>query len=169
MGPLKFYYHFKSKIILSLLIILFSYPVYSAGSDSGNSGKSSANISKSTYYYDALKLIKKNSFTAAVENLNKAEKNQKKDADIYNYLGFSYRKMGNMKLAAVNYEKALDIDPKHKGALEYQGEMYITLGQLDKAKANLKKLSNICFLGCSEEKILKKSILNSQNGIKSTY
>ena len=166
MGPLKFYYHFKSKIILSLLIILFSYPVYSAGSDSGGS---STNTSKSTYYYDALKLIKKESFKAAVENLNKAEKNQKKDADIYNYLGFSYRKMGNMKLAAVNYEKALDIDPKHKGALEYQGEMYITLGQLDKAKANLKKLSSMCFLGCSEEKILKKSILNSQKGIKSTY
>ena len=166
MGPLKFYYYFKSKIILFLLMILFSYPVYSAGSDSGGS---SANISKSTYYYDALKLIKKESFKAAVENLNKAEKNQKKDADIYNYLGFSYRKMGNMKLAAVNYEKALDIDPKHKGALEYQGEMYITLGQLDKAKANLKRLSSICFLGCSEEKILKKSILNSQKGIKSTY
>jgi tetratricopeptide (TPR) repeat protein len=166
LGPLKFYYYFKSKIILSLLIILFSYPVYSAGSDSGDA---SPNISKSTYYYDALKLIKKKSFKAAVETLNKAEKNQKKDADIYNYLGFSYRKMGNMKLAAVNYEKALDIDPKHKGALEYQGEMYITLGQLDKAKANLKKLSNICFLGCSEEKILKKSILNSQKGIKSTY
>ena len=147
-------------------MILFSYPVYSAGSDSGGS---STITSKSNYYYDALKLIKKESFKAAVENLNKAEKNQKKDADIYNYLGFSYRKMGNMKLAAVNYEKALDIDPKHKGALEYQGEMYITLGQLDKAKANLKRLSSICFLGCSEEKILKKSILNSQKGIKSTY
>ena len=97
-------------------------------------------------YYDALKLIKNKSFKVLIENLNKAEENQKKDADIYNYLGFSYRKMGNMKLAAVNYEKALDIDPKHKGALEYQGEMYITLGQLDKAKVNLKKLEKICFL-----------------------
>jgi tetratricopeptide (TPR) repeat protein len=164
--PLKLYNYFISKIILSLLIILFSYPVYSAGSDSGSSSKS---ISKSSYYYDALKLIKKKSFKAAVKNLNKAEENQKKDADIYNYLGFSYRKMGNMKLAAVNYEKALDIDPKHKGALEYQGEMYITLGQLDKAKANLKKLSSICFLGCSEETILKKSISNFQKGKKSNY
>merc|ERR1711935_126693 len=159
LGPLKFYYHFKLNIILSLLIILFSYPVYSADSDSGDTNP---NISKSTYYYAALKLIKKESFKAAVENLNKAEKNQKKDADIYNYLGFSYRKMGNMKLAAINYEKALDIDPKHKGALEYQGEMYITIGQLDKAKANLKKLGSICFLGCSEEIILKKSISNFQ-------
>jgi tetratricopeptide (TPR) repeat protein len=164
--PLKLYNYFIPKIILSLLIILFSYPVYSAGSDSGSS---SENISKSSYYHDALKLIKKKSFKAAVENLNKAEENQKKDADIYNYLGFSYRKMGNMKLAAVNYEKALDIDPKHKGALEYQGEMYITLGQLDKAKANLKKLSSICFLGCSEETILKKSISNFQKEKKSNY
>jgi|TARA_B110000977_G_scaffold73572_1_gene99572 tetratricopeptide (TPR) repeat protein len=163
---LKFYYQFQSKIILSLLIILFSYPVYSAGSDSSSS---SENISKSSYYYDALKLIKKQSFKTAIENLNKAEANQKKDADIYNYLGFSYRKMGNMKLAALNYKKALDIDPKHKGALEYQGEMFITLGQLDKARVNLKKLEKICFLRCEEEKTLKQSIINSQNGKKNEY
>ena len=90
MQSLKFYYQFQSKIILSLLIILFSYPVYSAGSDSSSS---SENISKSSYYYDALKLIKKQSFKAAIENLNKAEANQKKDADIYNYLGLIIQKI----------------------------------------------------------------------------
>ena len=77
--------------------------------------------------------------------------------------------MGNMKLAALNYKKALDIDPKHKGALEYQGEMFITLGQLDKARVNLKKLEKICFLRCEEEKTLKQSIINSQNGKKNEY
>ena len=166
MQPQKNYFYFRIKIILIALAFLFNYPVYAAGSDSGNTG---ANISKSYYYYDALKLIKNKSFKLAIENLNKAEKNSKLDPDIYNYLGFSYRKMGNMKLASFNYEKALKIDPKHKGALEYQGEMFITLGQLDKAKANLKKLSSICFLGCDEEKTLKNSIANSQKGVKSNY
>jgi tetratricopeptide (TPR) repeat protein len=164
--PQKNYFYFRIKIILIALAFLFNYPVYAAGSDSGNTG---ANISKSNYYYDALKLIKNKSFKLAIENLNKAEKNSKLDPDIYNYLGFSYRKMGNMKLASLNYEKALKIDPKHKGALEYQGEMFITLGQLDKAKANLKKLSSVCFLGCDEEKKLKNSIANSQKGVKSNY
>tara|TARA_B110001450_G_scaffold153898_1_gene143610 strand:+ start:126 stop:626 length:501 start_codon:yes stop_codon:yes gene_type:complete len=164
--PQKNYFYFRIKIILIALAFLFNYPVYAAGSDSGNTG---ANISKSNYYYDALKLIKNKSFKLAIENLNKAEKMSKIDPDIYNYLGFSYRKMGDMKLASFNYEKALKIDPKHKGALEYQGEMFITLGQLDKAKANLKKLSSICFLGCDEEKTLKNSIANSQKGVKSNY
>ena len=62
-------------------------------------------MSKSNYYYDALKLIKNKSFKLAIENLNKAEKNSKNDPDIYNYLGFSYRKMGNKN--NINYEKAL--------------------------------------------------------------
>ena len=166
MQPQKNYFYFRIKIILIALAFLFNYPVYAAGSDSGNTG---ANISKSNYYYDALKLIKNKSFKLAIEKLNKAEKYSKLDPDIYNYLGFSYRKMGNMKLASLNYEKALKIDPKHKGTLEYQGEMFITLGQLDKAKANLKKLSSVCFLGCDEEKILKNSIVNSQKGVKSNY
>ena len=107
----KNYFYFRIKIILIALAFLFNYPVYAAGSDSDNTG---ANISKSSYYYDALKLIKNKSFKLAIENLNKAEKNSKLDPDIYNYLGFSYRKMGNMKLASFNYEKALKIDPKHK-------------------------------------------------------
>ncbi|MDC0110189.1 tetratricopeptide repeat protein [Alphaproteobacteria bacterium] len=166
MQPQKNYFYFRIKIILIALAFLFNYPVYAAGSDSDNSG---ANISKSSYYYDALKLIKNKSFKLAIENLNKAEKNSKVDPDIYNYLGFSYRKMGNMKLASFNYEKALNIDPKHKGALEYQGEMFITLGQLDKAKANLKKLNSICFLACSEKTKLKNSIEKSQKGIKNNY
>jgi len=162
----KIYFYFRIKITLIALVFLFNYPVYAAGSGSDNNG---ANISKSFFYYDALKLIKNKSFKLAIENLNKAEKKSKLDPDIYNYLGFSYRKMGNMKLASLNYEKALKIDPKHKGALEYQGEMFIILGQLDKAKANLKKLSTICFLGCDEEKALKNSIMNSQKSLKSNY
>ena len=162
----KIYFYFRIKITLIALVFLFNYPVYAAGSGSDNNG---ANISKSYYYYDALKLIKNKSFKLAIENLNKAEKTSKIDPDIYNYLGFSHRKIGDMKLASFNYEKALKIDPKHKGALEYQGEMFITLGQLDKAKANLKKLSSICFLGCDEEKKLKNSIIKSQKGLKSNY
>ena len=89
--------------------------------------------------------------------------------DIYNYLGFSHRKLGKMEKAAFFYNKALEINPKHKGALEYQGEMFLTLNQIGKAEENLKKLDKICFLGCSEFDKLKKSIMDKKSGKKSSY
>ena len=47
-----------------------------------------------------MKLIKKKSFEAAIKSLKKAEINSKNDPDIYNYLGYSNRKLGNMEKAA---------------------------------------------------------------------
>jgi len=93
----------------------------------------------------------------------------KNDPDIYNYLGYSFRKINNLDKAAFYYDKALSLSPKHKGALEYQGEMFLTLGQLEKAEDNLKKLEKICFLGCEEEKMLKESISKYKQGKKSNY
>ena len=92
-----------------------------------------------------------------------------KDPDIFNYLGFSHRKSGNLKLAEKYYDKALIINPKHKGALEYQGEMFLMKGQIIKAKENLKKLDEICFLGCKELDTLNLSIKMKLKGKKSKY
>ena len=158
---------FQNKLKLTLIIIacLLYYPAFAADSSSDDK----ANISKSSNYYDAMKLIKNKSFEAAIYSLKKAEINSKNDPDIYNYLGFTNRKLGNLEQASYNYSKALKISPKHKGALEYQGEMYLTLGKLEKAEENLKKLESICFLGCEEEKILKESIAKYKAGQKSSY
>lgn len=155
----------KLKLFLIILTCLFNFPAYAAGSSSD----SKTSTTKSTYYYDAMKLIKNKSFVSAIKSLKKAEMNSKNDPDIYNYLGFANRKLGNLDKASYNYRKALEISPKHKGALEYQGEMYLTLGKLEKAEENLKKLESICFLGCEEEKILKESIAKYKAGQKSSY
>ena len=155
----------KLKLFLIITTCLFNFPAYAAGSSSD----SKISTTKSTYYYDAMKLIKNKSFVSAIKSLKKAEMNSKNDPDIYNYLGFANRKLGNLDKASYNYRKALEISPKHKGALEYQGEMYLTLGKLEKAEENLKKLESICFLGCEEEKILKESIATYQAGLKSSY
>ncbi len=146
--------------------LLVSYSSLAAGG--GNDDKNKVSV-KSSDYYKAVKLIKEKSYDAAIQNLLKAKKNNKTDADIYNYLGFSYRKIGNLKKASQYYKKALEISPKHKGALEYQGEMFLTQGNLKKAEANLKKLKKICFLGCKEEKMLKESIMKYNQGKKSSY
>ena len=160
------YTHKFLKTILSLFYFLFFSQAFAAGGDSDNS---SENVTKSSYYYEAIKLIKNESYEPAIDSLLSAEKFSKNDPDIYNYLGYSFRKINDLEKAAFYYEKALVLSPKHKGALEYQGEMFLTLGQLEKAESNLKKLEKICFLGCDEEKMLKESILKFKKGKKSNY
>ena len=160
------YTHKFLKIILSLFYFLYFSQAFAAGGDSDNSSK---NVTKSSYYYEAIKLIKNESYEPAIDSLLSAEKLSKNDPDIYNYLGYSFRKINDLEKAAFYYEKALVLSPKHKGALEYQGEMFLTLGQLEKAESNLKKLEKICFLGCDEEKMLKESILKFKKGKKSNY
>ena len=165
-----FYQNFFKKFIKIFIIITLSQLLVASSFAAGSGGDDSKKMDvKSNYYYKAVKLINKNSYEAAIDNLLKAEKTNKKDADIYNYLGFSYRKIGNLEKASQYYNKALEISPKHKGALEYQGEMFLTQGNLEKAEANLKKLKKICYLGCKEEKMLKDSIMKYNKGQKSSY
>ena len=105
--------------------------------------------------------IKAKDYRAAIDDLNKiADTTQ--HADVYNLLGFSFRKSGDMKNGATFYAKALDFDPNHKGALEYQGEMYVELGQVDKAKLNLAKLVTLCPSGCEEREDLEKAIAEAK-------
>lgn len=101
--------------------------------------------------------IKAKDFKAAIDELTPML-DKVEHADVYNLLGFSYRKSGNLKTAATFYAKALDFDANHLGALEYQGEMFVELGQLDKAKANLARLVSLCPTGCEEREDLEKAI-----------
>lgn len=101
--------------------------------------------------------VKAKDFPAAIAELTPMLQTHQ-HADVYNLLGFSYRKTGDMKQAATFYAKALDFDVNHKGALEYQGEMFVQLGLLDRARANLKRLEAICPQGCEEREDLGAAI-----------
>ena len=157
--------YFLKLFTVSVFLIINSNNVFSAGSSSDSNNAKT----KSSAYLSAEKLINKKQYSDAIVKLNDALVTDNKNADIYNYLGFSHRKLGKMEDAAFFYNKALNINPKHKGALEYQGEMFLTLNQIGKAEENLKKLDKICFLGCSEFDKLKKSIMDKRSGKKSSY
>ena len=157
--------YFLKLFTVSVFLIINSNNVFSAGSSSDSNNAKT----KSLAYLSAEKLINKKQYSDAIVKLNDALVTDSKNADIYNYLGFSHRKLGKMEDAAFFYNKALEINPKHKGALEYQGEMFLTLNQIGKAEDNLKKLDKICFLGCSEFDKLKKSIKDKKLGKKSSY
>ena len=153
-----------SLTLLFLLIFMFlflSTPAYSAGSDS--SDDKPAKPAHSKEYYKAVKLIKAGSFDEALVILETIIQKKPDDANIHNYMGFSFRKKGMLEKSAYHYEQALEINPKHLGALEYQGELYIALGEVEKAKANLTKIDDICWTECSELRELKKAIAQAVN------
>ena len=84
-------------------------------------------------------------------------KSNPKNADAWNLLGFSYRKLGQLDDSNKAYLKVLAINPNHLGALEYQGELFITTHKIDAAKANLAKLQKLCG-SCEQAQDLKKAL-----------
>ena len=142
--------------LLIFMIFFLLTPAHSAGSDSSN--EKSAKPAHSNEYYKAVKLIKAGSFDEALVILETIIQKKPDDADIHNYMGFSFRKKGMLEKSAYHYKQALEINPKHLGALEYQGELYIALGEIEKAKENLAKIDDICWTQCSELRELKQAI-----------
>ena len=102
-------------------------------------------------YDKSLKLLKK---------LTKREDLGTKRADIYNLLGFSYRKLENPDLdkSFAAYMMAIEIDPSHLGAHEYLGELYLMRDQKDKAVIILKKLDQLAGSNTEEYRELKIAI-----------
>ena len=135
---------------------------YSAGSDSSDE-------SKSNYYDDAKKLVKragklekkekidkaKKLYSQAFKKLEKAYSSEKKNPDILNYMGYTSRKIGNFEQAEKFYLTGLSIKPDHNGINEYLGELYVQTNRLDKAKERLDVLKNC---NCEEYNELKEII-----------
>ena len=147
------------KIVYIILISLMTQYAYSAGSDSSDE-------SKSNYYDDAKKLVKragklekkekidkaKNLYSQAFKKLEKAYSSEKKNPDILNYMGYTSRKIGNFEQAEKFYLTGLSIKPDHNGINEYLGELYVQTNRLDKAKERLDVLKNC---NCEEYKELE--------------
>ena len=143
------------KIVLAIgLSFCLGTNALAAGNGGGNAP------SQPSEYRKAVKAIKKENYAQAVELLQTVVDENPKNANAWNYMGYSLRNLNKYDEALAAYEQALQIKPKHKGALEYLGELYLQTGQLEKAKVTLKKLDDACFLSCKEYRELKKQIKN---------
>jgi len=80
-------------------------------------------------------------------------------ADIYNYLGYTHRKLMKYDDAETYYLKALKLDSDHVGALEYIGELYLETDRIEEAKKSLQKLKSVA--GESSEEYIELSKLIS--------
>lgn len=97
----------------------------------------------------------------ALDQLNRAVRDEPRNADIHNLLGYSYRKQARPDLAKafVHYNKAIEIDPRHKGAHEYIGEAYLMDNKPQEAEKHLATLQQICGnTSCEEYVDLAKAI-----------
>ncbi len=97
-------------------------------------------------------------FRAAISDLQKIVRDDTSNANAYNWLGFSHRKLGEYDRALGYYKKALAIDSDHKGANEYLGELYLQIGDLRRAEGRLAKLAELCPSGCEEYEELQELV-----------
>jgi len=81
-------------------------------------------------------------------------------ADIYNLLGFSYRKLNKPDLdkSFAAYMMAIELEPAHIGAHEYLGELYLMLENQSKALEMLAKLEVLAGKSSKEYLDLEKAI-----------
>jgi len=105
-------------------------------------------------------LVDTGMYDMAIDKVEAMVKDDPDNADLFNYLAYSQRKLGKLDSAAQNYERALMINPEHIGALEYQGELFLLTGKSDMARENLARLEQICGTDCPEYKELAGKITN---------
>ena len=110
---------------------------------------------------NARKAIDAKDWSRALFELNQAVRDEPRNADAYNLLGYTYRKRPAPDLAKAfeHYNTALKLNPSHKGAHEYIGEAYLADKKPAEAEKHLAQLETICGnKTCEEYADLFKSI-----------
>lgn len=109
----------------------------------------------------ARKSLDAKEWSAAMRELNAALREDPRNADVHNLLGYTYRKQPqpNLVKAISHYQAGLKIDPKHRGIHEYIGEAYLMDKKPAEAEKHLAELEKICGnKACEEYQDLAKSI-----------
>jgi len=141
---------FIKYVVVLAVTTSFSTAAIAAGSSSSSSKQSSFTIAENA--------VKAGNYKRAIRLFEKEVKQNAQNADAWNYLGFSNRKLKHFDASLAAYNKALAINPGHRGANEYLGELYLQTGKLTNAKNQLKTLGRICTFGCEEYDDLKQAI-----------
>jgi Flp pilus assembly protein TadD len=109
----------------------------------------------------ARQAIKAQDWKRAMFELNEAQREEPRNAEVHNLLGYSYRKRAtpDMAKAFEHYRTALKLDPRHKGVHEYIGEAYLMEKNPAEAEKHLAELEKICGnKTCEEYADLAKAI-----------
>jgi Flp pilus assembly protein TadD len=102
--------------------------------------------------------LERKDWNEAARRFKQAALRDPDNADLQNYLGYSYRNLGQLDAAFAYYRRALELNPRHRGAHEYAGEAYLMVGDLSRAEEHLAALRRICLLPCEELGDLEREI-----------
>ena len=147
--------HALLSIVVALvgLISLLAAPAHAEDTSDG----SSTEAASEDVYAEAKAMVNSANYLAALPVLLTLTSAEAGNADAWNLLGFTHRKLGNLDDSAAAYLRVLAINPDHLGALEYQGELFLQTGQPTLAKANLARLNRLCS-GCEQAEDLDQTI-----------
>lgn len=148
--------NFSKSVICALLVSTLTTPLFAAP---GHTWK------KPSEMRGVESKINAKEYQSAINELKILVARNSDNADAFNLLGYSNRKLKNYDVAEKYYLEALKIDPTHKGAMEYLGELYVETGRMDKANQMLSRLDEACFISCSEYKTLKEYIETKEMGL----
>ena len=146
-----------SLLVMGWVALLAMLPGAEAEAAGANRSTPSS-ASKDGNFERGQQALRDGSWQDAVDYFEKAVADDAKNAEAYNLLGYTYRRMGKADPAFEAYAMALDLDPKHMGALEYLGETYLLVGDLAQAEAQLALLKDLCRRRCKEADKLRKAI-----------
>ena len=149
----------KSKLLL--LAALLAATLSTQAADTPGSNPSVPAPTVADRLANARKAIAVKDWTVAMRELNVAVRDEPRNADVHNLLGYSWRKRSNPDItkAFEHYYTALKLDPRHKGAHEYIGEAYLMEKKPAEAEKHLAELEKICGnKTCEEYQDLAKSI-----------
>ncbi len=118
-------------------------------------------------YELGVRAIKARDWSRALALFQRVVQAEPRNADAWNYLGYSHRHLKQVDQSLAAYERALAINPDHRGANEYLGELYLQMGDLDKARERLERLRALCPSGCSEYDDLVRAIKAYESAKKS--
>ncbi|MBR0874358.1 tetratricopeptide repeat protein [Bradyrhizobium tropiciagri] len=104
------------------------------------------------------KLLAAADWNGAIAAFELAALRDPRNADVQNYIGYSYRRLRQLGPAIGHYQQALMLNPRHRGAHEHLGEAYLVLGEPTKAEQHLAALERLCLLPCEEYHDLKRAI-----------
>jgi tetratricopeptide (TPR) repeat protein len=97
-------------------------------------------------------------WNGAIVVLKSAALRDPRNADIQNYIGYSYRRLRELEPAFAHYRQALTRNPRHRAAHGHMGEAYLATGNLVAAEEHLAALERICLIPCDEYGDLQRAI-----------
>src|SRR5499433_4370379 len=97
-------------------------------------------------------------WNGAIAVLKSAALRDPSNADIQNYIGYSYRRLRELEPAFAHFRQALTFNPRHRAAHQHMGEAYLTIGNLAAAEEHLAALERICLIPCDEYGDLQRVI-----------